>query len=76
MLGDGHAAAGDDEGRERRDVVAARLVAAGADDVDGPLGRRDRQHAAAHGRDRADDLVERLAAHPQRHQEAAGLGRQ
>ena len=39
------------------------------------LGGRVRpEHAAAHGRDRADDFVEGLAAHPQRHQEGAALG--
>ena len=66
----------DDDRRQRRDVVAAGMVAAGADDVDRALGGRlDPQHASAHGRDRADDLVERFAAHPQRHQERAALGR-
>ena len=35
MLGHRHAGAGDDEGGAGRDVVGARGVAAGADDVDG-----------------------------------------
>ena len=66
---------GDDDRGEGRDVVAAGMVAAGADDVDGVLGRLHPCHAAAHGRDGADDLVERFAAHAQRHQEGAALGR-
>ena len=73
MLGDRHAGAGDHEGRRRRDVDAVRAVAAGADDVDGAFGRFDPQHLLAHGGDRAGDLVDRLAAHAQRHQERADL---
>ena len=71
VLGDRHAGAGDDEGGGGRDVVAAGGVAAGADDVDGvrPAPRRG-VIFAAHGRDRAGDLVDRLAADPERHQEA------
>ena len=38
-------------------------------------GRLDAQHLGAHGGDRAGDLVDGLAAHPQRHQEAAHLRR-
>ena len=41
MLGDRHAAGGGDDRGERRDVVAAGMVASGADDVDGALGRLD-----------------------------------
>jgi hypothetical protein len=75
MLGDRHAGTGDDEGRQRRDVVGAAGIAAGADDVDG-IGRRfDRQHLGAHRGDGADDLVDGFAADAQRHQEAADLRR-
>ncbi len=54
-------------------VVGAGGIAPGADDVDGVRRRDDRRHLGAHGADRAGDLVRRLAAHPQRHQEAADL---
>ena len=45
VLGDRHAAAGDDEGGAGRDVERARAVAAGADDVDG-IGGRGRRAAS------------------------------
>ena len=75
MLGDGNTCAGDDQRRQRRDIVGAGAVAAGSDDVDRVGRRLDGQHACPHGADRADDLVHRLAAYPQRHQEAADLRR-
>ena len=75
VLGDGNAGAGDDEGRGGRDVVAAGGIAAGADDVDGVGRRLDPGHLLAHGGDRAGDLVDGLAAHPQRRQERADLHR-
>ena len=73
VLGDRHAGARDDEGGAGRDVDRAGAVAAGADDVDGVGGRVDPQHLGAHRRDRAGDLVDGLAAHAQRHQQAAHL---
>ena len=40
-----------------------------------PSGAATRSILRAHRRDRAGDLVDRLAPHPQRHQEAADLRR-
>ena len=51
------------------------MIPAGAHDVHRALGSLHRQHASAHRRDRADDLVQRFPAHPQRHQECAALRR-
>ena len=51
------------------------MIPARADDVDGVRRRSHPQHLGAHGRGRADDLVEPLAAHPQRHQETRRPGR-
>jgi hypothetical protein len=73
MLGDRNAGAGDDKRGARRDIERARSVAAGADDIDGIGRRAHAQHFRAHGRDRAGDLLDRLAAHAQRHEEAAHL---
>ena len=75
VLGDRHAGARHDEGRAGRDVVGARRIAAGADHVDRVGRRRDAQHLLAHRGHRAGDLVDGLAAHAQRHQEAAHLRR-
>ena len=68
------AAGGDDRGR-RRNIVAARAVASGADDVDGVIGRVDLQHLAAHDLDGAGYFVHGLAAHPQAHEKGADLRR-
>ena len=46
MLGDGHTGAGNDQGRQRRDIVGPGAVAAGSDDVDGVGRRLDGQHAS------------------------------
>ena len=73
VLGDRHAGARDDEGRAGRDVEGAGGIAAGADHVDRVRRRRHAQHLGAHGGDRAGDLVDGLAAHAQRHQQAAHL---
>ncbi len=73
VLGDRHAAAGDDQRRQRRDIVGAGTVAAGADDVDRVRGRFDAQHLGAHGGHGAGDFVDGFAADPKRHQEAAHL---
>ena len=73
MLGDGHAAASNDERRAGRDVDRTGAIAAGSDHIDGIGGRRDAQHLGAHGGDRAGDFFDGLATHPQRHQEAAHL---
>ena len=68
VLGDGHAGAGHNDRGAGGNVERARSVAAGADDVD-RVGRRGyAQHLGAHRRDRAGDLIDRLAAHAQRHQ--------
>ena len=75
VLGDRNAGARHDEGRAGRDVVGARRIAAGADHVDRVGGRGDAQHLLAHGGDRAGDFLDGLAAHAQRHQEAAHLRR-
>ena len=75
VLGHRHAAAGDDERRRGRDVEGAGAVAAGADGVDGARRRLDRQRLGAHGARGAGDLLDRLAAHAQRHQERAHLRR-
>ena len=50
-------------------------VAAGADDIDRPGRRRDRQHSLPHGDNRAGDLRHGLAARAERHQKTAELGR-
>ena len=76
VLGDRHAAAGDDDRGERRDVVASPNGRRRCRRCRWrPAGARHPGHAPAHRRDRADDLVERLAAHAQRHQEGAALRR-
>jgi len=67
------AGARDDKGSAGRDVDRTGAVAAGADHVDGVGGRLDPQHLAAHRRDRAGDLVDGFAAHPERHQQPAHL---
>ena len=63
-------AGGGDDRRERRDIIGAGSVAARADDVDGARRRLDRRHGGAHRLRRADDLLDRLAAHPQPHEKA------
>ncbi len=73
VLGDRHAAAGDDEGYRGGDVQGAGGVAPGAADVDRIGGGDDRGHAAAHGSDRAAEFGDGFAAHPHRHEQAADL---
>ncbi len=75
MLGDRHATPGDDEGAGGRDVEGAGGVAAGADDIDRAGRGVDRKRLPAHDAGRAGDLVDGLAAHPERHQQRADLGR-
>src|SRR5687768_15221995 len=75
MLGDPEAGACGDEGRTSRDIVGARSIAAGADNVDGIGGRLHGRHLLAHDLDGAGDLIDRLAAHPERHEEAPDLRR-
>jgi hypothetical protein len=74
MLGHLDPGARGNERRRRGNIVGARGIAAGADDVDRVGGRLDRKHLLAHHADRAVDLVNAFATHPQRHQEAADLG--
>jgi len=68
------ARAGDDEGRGGRYVERALAVAAGADDVHCPFRRAHgialRQHDPRGG----GDFLDRFAAGPERHEEAAHLG--
>ena len=65
VLGDRHAAGRDDQRGERRDIVGAGAVAAGAHDVDGAVGRRDAQHLGAHRGNRAGDFLDGFAANAQ-----------
>ncbi len=53
--------------------TCAALIVAGADDIDGVGWRVHPQHFGAHGGNRAGDFLDRLAAHAQRHQQAAHL---
>ena len=75
VLGDLDAGAGGDQRRAGRDIVGAGAVAAGADDVDRAGRNLDAVHARAHHLGGAGDLLHRLAAHAQRHQEGAHLRR-
>jgi hypothetical protein len=75
VLGNRHTAAGDDEGGAGRDIHGAGAVAAGTDHVDSAGRCVDPQHLGAHHLNRAGDLVHGLAAHAQRHQQAAHLRR-
>ena len=79
MLGDAHARARDDQGRQGRDVDGAGAVAAGPARVDdGPTravernvdGLGEAQHRAGEGR----ELARRLALGPERNGEAGDLG--
>ena len=74
MLGDREPRARRDEAGTGRDVIGALRVAAGADDVDRARRRRHRRHLGAHHARGAGQLLDRLAAHAQRHQEGAHLG--
>ena len=73
VLGDRHAAARGDERCGSRDVECALGVAAGAAGIDGALGRVDAEGTGAHRLRAAGDLVDRLAPHAERHEEAAHL---
>jgi hypothetical protein len=73
VLGHRHTGAGNDKSRAGGNVVGARSVTAGADNIDRALRGIDLGHPAAHGADRAGYLVDALAAHAQRHQKAANL---
>ena len=75
VLGDRHAEGCDHERRGRRDVERPGAVAAGAHDVDRPDGRLHADHALAHRRGEASELVHGLAAHPEAHQQRRELGR-
>ncbi len=73
MFRDGHAAGGDNQSGQCRDIVGAMAVAAGADDVDRVSGCFDPQHFCAHRGDRAGDLVDRFAAHAEPNEKCAHL---
>jgi hypothetical protein len=75
VLGDRHAAAGDDELAGRRDVVGAGAVAAGPAGVDGAGRGFDGEHLGPHRAGRAGDLVDGFAANAQGHEQAADLAR-
>ena len=60
--------------RTGRDVVGTVAVASGADDVDRADWRLDPNHARPHHLRRAGQLLHRLAAHAQPHQERTHLG--
>ena len=75
VLGHRDAAGRDDQRGEGRNIIGLQPVAAGADNVDGALGRLDRQHPGPHGRDRAGHFIQRFAPGAQTHQEGARLGR-
>jgi hypothetical protein len=75
VLGHRHAAPCDHELAGGGDVIGADGVAAGAAGVDRAFGRLDGRHLGAHAARRAGDLVDRFAAHPERHEKAADLGR-
>ena len=75
VLGDRHAAGGHDQRGAGGDVERAGAVAAGADDVDRALRGADAMHFARITRTAAAYLVHGLAAHAQRHQQAADLRR-
>ena len=75
VLGDRHAGGRRDERRGGRDVERPAAVAAGPDDVDGALGRLDPDDPLAHRGREAGQLVDRLAAHPEAHQQRRQLGR-
>ena len=67
------AGTGSDERRAGRDIVRAVRVAARADDIDRTRRDLDAVHSVAHHLGRASDLLDRLAAYPQRHKECAHL---
>ncbi len=72
VLGDGHARAGGHEAGRRRDVERARVVAAGAAQVDRvEVAGLDRDRVLAHHLREADQLVDRLAARAEPHQQPA-----
>ncbi len=64
MLGHFQSGARRHEGGTGRNIVGARGIAAGADDVDGVGGRVDPQHLLAHDFDSTGDLVHGFAPHP------------
>ena len=76
VLGHLHAARGEHERRERRDVEGVRPVAAGAAGVEARrAGTRQRHRVRPHRAREADDLPRTLPLHRQRDQEAGDLGR-
>jgi hypothetical protein len=75
VLRDGHASAGDDERRDRRDVERAAAVATGPARVDHRLGRRDGGSELEHRAGQTVDLVDGLALRPEGQQERADHGR-
>ncbi len=73
MFRNRNAAGGDDQRRERRDIIGGMAVAAGSDDVD-RFGRcGDPQHFRAHSADCAGDFVDGLAADSETDEKATHL---
>ena len=75
VLGDRHAGGSRDNCRACRDIQGAGAIAPGAAGVQRPRRGLDAMHLGPHGAHRAHDLRHGLAAHAQRHQESADLGR-
>ena len=73
VLDDRRSRRGDDDGGHRRDVDRVRLVAAGADDVDGRSRNDDAPGVPQHRLGQPGDLRGGLALGPQRHGEAGEL---
>src|SRR5690606_18090032 len=75
VLDDRHSTRAGDDRSARGYVVHADAVATSANDIQGVVRSGDTGHLRPHGPYRSGDLVDSLAAHPERHQEAAHLRR-
>ena len=76
VLRDRHAAPGEDEGGQRRDVECRGAIAPGAAGIEPrPVAGRQRDRVRAHRRCQPDDLGRPLPLHRQRDQQSRDLGR-